>query len=290
MLTKKRFALNRIISPSMSLADFYAFTSSQGLSKVELRNDLPGKPSIADIIDGIKPADALTLAKDNGISVLSINALQKFNLPEKRLPCIEELKKLLDLASTIECPAIVLCPNNEARDKRSPARKYLDTVDALRDYGPLFAEYGIAGFVEALGFGISSLASLPAAQGAIAASGFACYRTLLDSFHHYIGPDTAGMFGMDGLGAAYETALTGLVHISGVEDNIPAEQFLDAHRILVGPMDRMGNKALIQKLDARGYLGVYSFEPFSKAVQDLNQKELAAVIDESLRFLGVSEK
>jgi 2-keto-myo-inositol isomerase len=176
-----------------------------------------------------------------------------------------------------------------AQDNRSPAQKYRDTVDALGDYGPLFTEHGIAGFVEALGFGICSLASLPAVQGAIAGSGFAsCYRALLDSFHHYIGPDTAAMFGVDGPGAAYNTAITGLVHVSGVEESIPVEHLTDAHRILIGPGDRMGNKALIQKLDSLGYSGVYSFEPFSKAVQDLNQEELASALGESLTFLGVN--
>jgi 2-keto-myo-inositol isomerase len=94
---------------------------------------------------------------------------------------------------------------------------------------------------------------------------------------------------MDGLGAAYNTALTGLVHISGVEESIPADQFTDAHRVLVGPKDRMGNKALIQKLDSLGYLGVYSFEPFSKAVQDLNQKELTEALGESIKFLSTGE-
>jgi 2-keto-myo-inositol isomerase len=285
MLTKKRFALNRIISPSMSLADFYAFTSSQGLSKVELRNDLPGKPSIADIIDGIKPADALKLAQDNGVSVISINALQKFNLPSRRKDRIEELKRLLELAAAIDCPAIVLCPNNEKDDVRPPRQKYIDTVEALVDYGPLFADYGIAGFVEALGFSIFSLASLPAVQGAIKASGYACYRALFDTFHHYIGPDDKNIFGMDGLGASYEIPYTGLVHISGVEDNIPTEQFTDAHRILVGPGDRMGNKEVIQRLDKAGYLGTFSYEPFGGAVQQLPPDKLASCIEASLKYI-----
>jgi 2-keto-myo-inositol isomerase len=271
----------------MRLSDFVKFTAGLGISKIELRNDLPGKPEIADIVDGLKPAEARSLTQGEGVSIISINALQKFNLPSRRKDRIEELKQLLELSAAIDCPAIVLCPNNEKDDTRAPKQKYADTVAALADYGPLFAEYGIAGYVEALGFGISSLASLPAIIGAIKASGYGCYRTLFDTFHHYIGPDDKNIFGMDGLGASYEIPYTGLVHISGVEDNIPVDQFLDGHRILIGPKDRMGNKEVIQRFDNAAYLGTFSFEPFSGAVQQLPPEKLAPAIQESLRFLEV---
>ena len=287
MLTRKRFAINRIIAPSMCLEDFVRFTASLGLSKVELRNDLPGKSEIKDIIDGLKPTEAKKILSDEGVSVLSINALQKFNLPARRKDRIEELKQLLELSSAIDCPAIVLCPNNEKDDGRSPREKYADTVEALTDYGPLFAEYGIAGYVETLGFGISSLASLPPAVAAIKASGYGCYRVLLDTFHHYIGPDDASIFGMDGLGASYEISYTGLVHISGVEEKIPPDQLRDCHRIFIGKRDTMGNKELIHRLDSMGYPGTYSYEPFSVELQKMPPEKLAREIETSLQFIGV---
>jgi 2-keto-myo-inositol isomerase len=286
MLTKNRFALNRIISPSMTFAEFVKFTAGLGLSKIEIRNDLPGKPEVEDIVDGLKPAEARSIARGEGVSIISINALQKFNLPSRRKDRLEELKKMLELSAAIDCGAVVLCPNNEKDDTRSPKQKYRDTVDALAEYGPLFVEYGIAGFVETLGFGISSLASIPVAIATIKASGYGCYRVLLDSFHHYIGPDDRSIFGMDGLGAPYEIPYTGLVHISGVEDDIPVDQFLDAHRVLTGNRDKMGNKELIRCLDNLGYLGTFSFEPFGKAVQDLPPGELASGIETSLDYLG----
>ena len=289
MISKKRFALNRIIAPAMNLRDFVRFTAGLGLSKAELRNDLPGKQEVKDIIDGFKPAEAGVLFKDEGVKVISINALQKFNLPSRRKDRIEELKRLLELSSAIDCCAVVLCPNNEKDDTRSPGEKYADTVQALVDYGPLFSEYGIAGFVEPLGFGISSLASLPATVQAIKSSGYGCYRTLFDTFHHYIGPDDKNIFGMDGLGASYEIPYTGLVHISGVEDSIPVDQFLDCHRVLIGSKDRMGNKDIINRLSSMGYLGTFSFEPFGGAVQQLPPDKLAQGIKESLQFIGVQD-
>jgi 2-keto-myo-inositol isomerase len=288
MLTKKRFALNRIISPSMGFAEFVQFTAGLGLSKIELRNDLPGKPEITDIVDGLKPAEAVAITRGEGVGIISINALQKFNLPSRRKDRIEELKRLLELAAAIDCAAVVLCPNNEKDDIRPPKEKYRDTVEALVDYGPLFVDYGIAGFGEALGCGISSLASLPAVVAAIKASGYGCFRALFDTFHYHIGPDDKNIFGMDGLGASYEIPYTGLVHISGVEDDIPVDRFLDAHRVLVGPKDRMGNRDVIQRLDSAGYLGTFSYEPFGGAVQRLPPDKLASGIEASLNYLGVS--
>ncbi|MDR3170160.1 MAG: TIM barrel protein [Treponema sp.] len=287
MLNRKRFALNRIIAPAMGLAEFFKFTASLGLSKVELRNDLPGKSHSEDIIDGLKPAEVYQMAADAGVQIITINALQKFNLPAKRASCLGELEKLLELAAAIHCKAVVLCPNNEAEDKRTPRQKYRDTVEALESYGPLFVQYGIAAYIEALGFGISSLASLPAIVNAIKSSGFGCYRALLDTFHHYIGPDNASIFGMDGMGASYELPYTGLVHISGVEATIPVADYRDAHRVLIGPKDTMHNKEAIQSLDALGYLGIFSFEPFSEAVQKLSPKELATALNASFAYLGV---
>jgi len=286
MLTRKRFALNRIIAPAMSLKEYVQFTVRLGLSEVELRNDLPGKQEIKDIIDGFKPAEARSIFMNEGVNIISINALQKFNLPARRKDRIEELKQLLELSSAVNCPAIVLCPNNEKDDTRTPGQKYTDTVQALIDYGPLFVEYGIAGYVEALGFDISSLASLPAAIAAIKASGYGCYRTLFDTFHHYIGPDDKNIFGMDGLGTSYDIAYTGLVHVSGVEDDIPVNQFLDCHRVLIGSADKMGNKDVIKKLDNLGYLGSFSFEPFGDAVQQMPPDKLSQAIEISLQFIG----
>ena len=76
MIDKKRFALNRITCPSLGLEDFFRFTADLGMSNVEIRNDLPG----GAIIDGMPAARAAELAAKHGIGILTINALQKFNL------------------------------------------------------------------------------------------------------------------------------------------------------------------------------------------------------------------
>ncbi len=78
MIERSRICLNRIIYPDLNLEDFFKFTADLGLNKVELRNDLPGK----GIIDTYFPEQIKDLSKNYAIEILTINALQKFNLGE----------------------------------------------------------------------------------------------------------------------------------------------------------------------------------------------------------------
>jgi 2-keto-myo-inositol isomerase len=70
-----------------------------------------------------------------------------------------------------------------------------------------------------------------------------------------------------------------------VESDIPASEYRDSHRILVGPADRMKNREQIRRLDGLGYTGLFSFEPFSPSVQRLGEAELAAAIRKSLDYI-----
>lgn len=276
MIEPGRFALNRITCPSLGLEDFFRFSADAGLLKVELRNDIAGR----DVIDGLPPSKAAALAERHGIRVITINALQKFNLKAVRGRAMEELEKLLDLAAAIRCPAIVLCPNNDTGDKRDPRTRDAETVDSLRAFGPSFMKRGMQGYVEPLGFPESSLSSIVVAIEAAKSSGFTCYRALYDTFHHFLGPDTE-----KDIGSTYDVAHTGLIHVSGVESAIPRDKYRDEHRILPSPEDRTFSRDQIERLVALGYEGDISLEPFSPAVQGMALKELAAAVKQSVKYL-----
>ena len=88
MIERSKFSLNRIIYPKLKLEDFYKFTEDLDLNKIELRNDLPG----GKIIDGYTPGQLKVLSKEYGMEILTINALQKFNLAAILPETIKELK------------------------------------------------------------------------------------------------------------------------------------------------------------------------------------------------------
>jgi 2-keto-myo-inositol isomerase len=276
MIEKSRFALNRIACPSLGLEDFLRFTADLGLSKVEVRNDLPG----GAVIDGMPPAMAAELAQRHGIRILTINALQKFNLGAVQAKAQAELEKLLELAAALRCTAIVMCPNNDRRDPRDARARVEEAVAALKAFGPSLTKRGIQGWVEPLGFPESSLSSVVVAREAVERSGFGCYRIVYDTFHHHLGPDTEA--DLDG---SLASSRIGLIHVSGVEASIPRESWRDEHRVLPSPADRMGSREQIARMISLGYEGDISFEPFSAEVQRMSRDALAAALTKSVEYL-----
>jgi len=116
MIETRRFALNRIAAPALRLAEFFGLAAELGLSAVELRNDIRD----GAVTNGLKASEVVQLAREAGVRIITINALQQFNLPSARAKALDELDSLLALCKEIECPALVLCPNNRADDARSP--------------------------------------------------------------------------------------------------------------------------------------------------------------------------
>lgn len=281
MLTANRFSLNRIISPALSLKEFIDLTADCALEYIELRNDLgDGK-----IIDNLKPDEVKKMCSDAGLKIATINAIQKFNLPSNFKKAEEEIKRTADLCKVIGCSAIILCPNNDTNDRRSAEEFIADTAQALSLYSPIFKNAGITGLIEPLGFGECSIRGKKAAIKAITLSGSAgctdpgnkecCYKVVHDTFHHYLGTDKE-----------YFPHETGLIHISGVEDDIPDSKMRDSHRVLVTDKDRIENKKQVRDMDEKGYNGIISFEPFSAGIQKMDRNTLKKAVIESIRYIN----
>jgi predicted xylose isomerase-like sugar epimerase len=94
LLTTSRFALNRIASPGLGLERFLRLAQSVGLAKVELRNDLPG----GRVHDDLSPERALAALDKLGIQVITINALQHFNLASLAAALDRELEAMIRIS------------------------------------------------------------------------------------------------------------------------------------------------------------------------------------------------
>ncbi len=277
MIERSKFSLNRIIYPKLKLEDFFKFAKDLDLNKIELRNDLPG----GKIINGSTPRQLKELSKKYGVEILTINALQKFNLAAILPETIKELKKLINLSLSIGCKAIVLCPNNDVNDKRNSEEIFKETVKALKSFGPLFQDSGMQGYLEPLGFEECSLRSIVIAMKAIQESNYPFYKIVHDTFHHHLGPDT-----FDTIQNDYDISYTGLIHISGVECNILVDEYRDNHRILVTEQDRLQTKEQIALLLKLGYKENISFEPFSKTIQEMEIKKIKSAINNSIEYIS----
>jgi 2-keto-myo-inositol isomerase len=203
-------------------------------------------------------------------------AVQHFNHPHYYDVAEKEIKKMITLGLEVGCVAIILCPHNDTNDLRSHESMFEDTREALARYGSLFAESRITGLIEPLGFNACSLRSKERAIEAIQASGFKeAYKVTHDTFHHYLGTDST-VFPRE----------TDLVHISGVESDLPDDEMRDGHRVLVTEKDRIGSKRQIQELVDKGYTGYVSFEPFADELQNMSFDKLLQSIDASVNYIA----
>jgi len=249
-----KFGFNHMVSPSLTPEALVDAAVQAGAVAIELRNDI-GANSIRDV-DTARRVGAK--AVDRGLEVRSVNALYPFNVwNDERARQTESLAKLAAACGAI---GLVMCPLNEGKMLEDTPEKAASLRAALKGARAILGEYGLKGFVEPLGFPISSLRFKREALAAIDdIRGADVFSVVHDTFHHR-GAGERDVF----------AARTGLVHISGLEDpTVSFADMLDGHRVLVGPKDRLGNIEQLRQLYADGFDGIVSFEPFAKEVHDL---------------------
>ncbi|AKE08382.1 TIM barrel protein [Serratia liquefaciens] len=270
-----RFCINRKIAPNLDLEQFFSLVKKCGLNKVELRNDMPS----GKVTDNLSNDQLNALAEKYGIEIVTINALGMFNLLDDQAALLKNAEALLSQAQAIRSKALVLCPHCSAGDNRSEEQKKTDTLAALKLLAPLFRQYGVQGYVEPLGFGISSLRSSLLTQSLIRDSGVP-YKIVLDTFHHYLSdvtqPEFDAQIQIDGIG---------LVHLSGVEDLRAKSALSDEERIMLSDKDRLESKKQVQDLERLGYTGIYAFEPFSSQLDSWTAADIEREIRQSIALL-----
>ncbi|MGI0528104.1 TIM barrel protein [Rhizobium giardinii] len=267
-MTTIPFALNHMTAPALPLKDFFALAASLGISAVEIRNDLEGNA----IIDGTPAAAVRDLAERHGLTIISINALQRFN--EWNGDRAREAEELVTYARDCGAKALVLVPVNDGSGQGDGERQ-ANLRQALTALKPMLDEAGIVGLVEPLGFEICSLRSkTEAAEGIRAVKGEGTFKLVHDTFHHHLAGEET-----------FHPELTGLVHISGVADPaVTVSDMRDPHRVLVGAGDRLDNAGQMKRLRESGYAGPFSFEPFSPDVHQLSNVQ--AAVRDSMAFLA----
>ena len=262
-----RFALNHMVAPGLAPADFFRLAASLGIPAVEIRNDLPRRA----VADGTSPEAVRAAAAEAGVTILSINALQRFDdWNEARA---QEALDLTRFASASGARALVLVPVNDGSGGAESGRPRR-LRGALQHLRPVLAEHGVMGLVEPLGFRSCSLRSKREAAEAIeGVGGGMSFRLVHDTFHHALAGEPELFPG-----------LTGMVHISGVTDPAPLAGMEDRHRLLVDASDRLDTVGQINALVAAGYAGPFSFEPFAAEIHRL--ADPGPAIAASMQFIN----
>jgi 2-keto-myo-inositol isomerase len=260
-----QFALNHMAAPKLGYNAFFDLALRLGIDAVEIRNDIPTS------LMGNKDAKSIAaLAKDKGITIINVNALQRWNQWSKAKA--DEAKKLAEYTALTGAKNLILVPTNDKKFRPSTDERLDGIREALTGLKAILKDHGLIGCVEPLGFVECSLRLKAEALAAIDDVGGAKrFKVTHDTFHHFVAGEN------DTFGAR-----TGLIHVSGVTDKKhTAATMRDPERVLVDAHDMIDNKGQVQRLMADGYKGYVSFEPFSAGVHKSKQiaRELARSMD-----------
>jgi 2-keto-myo-inositol isomerase len=261
------FALNHMTVARLSFRDLVALAAGLGCVGIEVRNDLP-----QPLFDGVDPVAAGALVRDNGLRLLAVAEVKRFN--DWSAEKADEALALIRIAKAAGAEAVSLIPRNDNQGMGNGERQAALRV-ALKALQPMLEDHGLIGMVEPLGFEICALRLKSEAVEAIeAVGGTGRFKLVHDTFHHALAH-----------GGPIYPAHTGIVHVSGVTDqSVSLAEMRDPHRVLVGQGDRLGNVEQITALRAAGWDGPVSFEAFSPEVHAL--ADPAQALQASMEFIA----
>jgi 2-keto-myo-inositol isomerase len=252
------FALNHMTVARLSFREFVALSNKLGCVGIEVRNDLP-----QPLFDGMGPAEAGAHVRDNGLRLLAVAEVKRFN--DWSADKAAEALALMKIARAAGAEAVSLIPRNDNLGMGNGERQANLRV-ALKALKPMLEDHDLIGMVEPLGFEICALRyKAEAVEGIEAIGGKGRFKLVHDTFHHTLAH-----------GGPLFPDHTGIVHISGVVDQeVGINDMRDPHRVLVTPGDRLGNIEQIAALQAAGWNGPVSFEAFSPEVHALSDAAAA---------------
>jgi 2-keto-myo-inositol isomerase len=261
------FALNHMTVARLSFRELVALAKGLGCVGIEVRNDLP-----QPLFDGMDPAEAGAFVRANGLSLLAVAEVKRFN--DWSDDKAAEALALMKIAKAAGAEAVSLIPRNDNLGMGDGERQANLRV-ALSALKPMLEDHDLIGMVEPLGFEICALRyKAEAVAGIEAVGGKGRFKLVHDTFHHTLAH-----------GGPLFPEHTGIVHISGVVDpTVSVADMRDPHRVLVTEGDRLGNVEQVATLQAAGWNGAVSYEAFSPEVHAL--KDPAAALRASMDYMA----
>ena len=261
------FSLNQIILPEASLTDFIYFSKRLDINAIEIRNDIK-----TNLIKENDPLKVKEECEKNSIKILSINALQKFNIWNSDRK--DELISLCKYADKANIDYIVLVPLNDG-SKNAEDNKYQLLKNSLIHINNVLKDFNVNGLVEPLGFNQSSLRYKSLAVEVINNLQTDKLQLVHDTFHHKISNEYN-----------FFPSLTGLVHFSGVSNIYKDINLEDDHRSIVDKLDIINNVDQIKKFVKENYDGYFSFEPFSRDL--IYNRNIFKIVKNNLDYIKTS--
>ena len=246
---------------------FLNFSNDLKVHAIEIRNDIK-----TNLIKENDPSKLKNKCGEKSLKILSINALQKFNIWNKDRS--DELIKLCKFADQADIWGIVLVPLNDG-SVNSPTEQIQLLEESLSEIIKILGDYKVIGLVEPLGFKQSSLRYKSMTVKIINNLQSNKLNIVHDTFHHALANEKD-----------FFPSLTGLVHFSGVSNIYKNIELNDDHRSVVDENDILANLYQIQKLINSNYQGYFSFEPFSNTL--IEDKNIFEITKKNYNFITSS--
>ena len=258
------FALNQILFPDAPFENFISFSKKLNVKAIEIRNDIK-----TNLIEENDPIKIKNICEENSIKILSINALQKFNLWNKDRE--KELIFLCKYADKANIDSIVLVPLNDGSINSEKEQMQL-LEQSLKNILKIINDFDLFGLVEPLGFSHSSLRFKSLAVKVINSLQSNKLKIVHDTFHHALAGENE-----------FFPSLIGLVHISGVSNTYKNIKLLDSHRSIIDEKDMLENIKQIKKLCNSNYKSFFSLEPFSNTL--MREKNIFKIVKNSFNYI-----
>ncbi|MDT4968156.1 MAG: 2-keto-myo-inositol isomerase [Acidobacteriota bacterium] len=265
-----KLALNGATTMKASLAEDIRAASAAGFDCLEIWASKLRTFLTANTLQDLK-----RLLGEHGIEPYSINSIERITFRDEptRDSLLAECEELCEIASTINCPYIVVVPGPLPSDK-TWADVLTESVSVLNELGQIADRYKVGLAFEFLGQTDCSVQTLEQASKIVERVARENVGLVIDSFHFY-----AGGSRFESIDALDPQKLF-IFHINDAED-LPREQLEDRYRLLPG-LGILPLEEIITRLLAIGYDRVTSVEIFRPEYWKRDPVELARAAHEAV--------
>lgn len=256
-------ALNGATTMKASLVEDIRAASAAGFDYLEI-----WASKLRKFLMSSTTSELLALFDEHKLKPYSINSIERITFRDENghAQLLKECEELCRIASSINCPYIVVVPSPLPAGK-TQADVFEESARVLTELGGIAEQYGVALAFEFLGQTDCSVQRLDEAHEIVKRVGLPNVGLVIDSFHFYAGGSSINSID------ALDARKLFIFHINDAED-LPREQLEDKHRLLPG-LGILPLKEIINALRRIGYDRAVSIEIFRPEYWKRDAVELA---------------
>ena len=258
-----KLALNGATTMKASLAEDIRAASAARFDYLEI-----WASKLRKFLASATTSDLKALFDERKLKPYSINSIERitFRDDEQHARLLKECEELCRIASSIDCPYIVVVPSPLPAGK-TRADVMEESTRVLTELGGIAEQHGVALAFEFLGQTDCSVQRLDEAHEIVKRVARPNVGLVIDSFHFYAGGSSINSI------EALDPQQLFIFHINDAED-LPREQLEDKHRLLPG-LGILPLREIIGALRRIGYDGAVSIEIFRPEYWERDALELA---------------